>query len=221
MGPAFDASPRGVARLIGDLLEALDLRDVTLVGNDTGGALCQFLVDERPERVARLVLTNCDAFEQFPPAPFGAFVKAAHVPGALRAMLLPARSAAVRRGPLGFGLLTTRGLPDDMTGAWVEAFLADAGVRRDTERFLRAVDPGELLDVAARLRRFEGPVLLAWGAEDRFFDLALGRRLREAFADARLEEVAGARTFVPWDQPARLAELIAAHVAAGATPAAA
>jgi pimeloyl-ACP methyl ester carboxylesterase len=221
MRPGFDASPRGVARLIGDLIDALDLHDVTLVGNDTGGALCQFLVDERPERVARLVLTNCDAFEQFPPAPFGAFVKAARVPGALRAMMLPARSAAVRRGPLAFGGLTTRGLPDDVTGAWVDAFLADAGVRRDTERFLRAVDPGELLDVAARLRRFPGPVLLAWGAEDPFFKPALGRRLRDAFADARLEEVAGARAFVPWDQPARLAELIAGFVAAGASRAAA
>jgi pimeloyl-ACP methyl ester carboxylesterase len=215
MRAGADQSPRGVARLVGDLLDRLELDDVTLVGNDTGGAICQFLVDERPERVARLVLTNCDGFEQFPPAPFGAMVKAAHVPGALRAMLLPARAAAVRRGPLGFGGLTTRGLPDELTGAWVEAFLADAGVRRDTERFLRKMDPGELLDVAARLRRYPGPVLLAWGAADRFFGLALGRRLRDAFADARLEELPGARAFVPWDEPARLAELVAAFAAEG------
>jgi pimeloyl-ACP methyl ester carboxylesterase len=226
MRPTADQSPRGVARLVGDLLDVLDLQDVTLVGNDTGGALCQFLIDERPDRVARLVLTNCDGFEQFPPKPFDAMVKAARVPGLLRTTFLPARAAAVRRGPLAYGGLTKRGLPDAMTGGWVEAFLGDSGVRRDTERFLRAVDPGELLDVAARLRRYPGPVLLAWGAEDRFFDLALGRRLRDAFADARLEEVAGARTFVSWDQPARLAELIAGFVAAappaaGATPAAA
>jgi pimeloyl-ACP methyl ester carboxylesterase len=217
-----DQSPRGVARLVGDLIDRLGLEDVTLVGNDTGGAICQFLIDERPERVARLALTNCDGFEQFPPAPFGAFVKAAHIPGALRTMMLPARAAAVRRGPLGYGLLSARALPDDMTGAWVEAFLADAGVRRDTEQFLRAIDPGELLDVAARLRRYPGPVLLAWGSADRFFDLELGRRVRDAFADARLVELPGARAFVPWDEPARLAELIADFVAEDrATPAAA
>jgi pimeloyl-ACP methyl ester carboxylesterase len=215
MRAGADPSPRGVARLVGDLIERLDLEDVTLVGNDTGGAICQFLVDTRPERVARLVLTNCDGFEQFPPKPFGAFVKAAHVPGTLRAAMLPARSAAVRRSVLGFGGLTSRGLPDEMTGAWVDAFLADAGVRRDTERFLRAIDPGEMLDVASRLRGFPGPVLLAWGAQDPLFGPALGLRLRDAFADARLEELPDARAFVPWDEPARLAELVAAFVADG------
>ena len=121
MRAGADQSPRGVARLVGDLLDRLQLDDVTLVGNDTGGAICQFLVDERPERVARLVLTNCDGFDQFPPAPFGAMVKAARIPGALRTMLLPARAAVVRRSPLGFGGLTTRGLPDELTAAWVEA----------------------------------------------------------------------------------------------------
>jgi len=222
MRAGADQSPRGVARLVGDLLDRLQLDDVTLVGNDTGGAICQFLVDERPERVARLVLTNCDGFEQFPPAPFGAMVKAARIPGALRTMLLPARAAVVRRSPLGFGGLTTRGLPDELTAEWVEAFLSDAGVRRDTERFMRAIDPGQLLDVAARLRRYPAAVLLAWGAADPFFDLALGRRLRDAFADARLVELPGARAFVPWDEPARLAELIADFAAEDrATPAAA
>jgi pimeloyl-ACP methyl ester carboxylesterase len=222
MHAGADQSPRGVARLVGDLLDRLQLDDVTLVGNDTGGAICQFLVDERPERVARLVLTNCDGFEQFPPAPFGAMVKAARIPGALRTMLLPARAAVVRRSPLGFGGLTTRGLPDELTAEWVEAFLSDAGVRRDTERFMRAVDPGQLLDVAARLRRYPAAVLLAWGAADPFFDLALGRRLRDAFADARLVELPGARAFVPLDEPARLAELIGDFVAEDrATPAAA
>jgi len=222
MRAGADQSPRGVARLVGDLLDRLQLDDVTLVGNDTGGAICQFLVDERPERVARLVLTNCDGFDQFPPAPFGAMVKAARIPGALRTMLLPARAAVVRRSPLGFGGLTTRGLPDELTAEWVEAFLSDAGVRRDTERFMRAVDPGQLLDVAARLRRYPAAVLLAWGAADPFFDLALARRLRDAFADARLVELPGARAFVPWDEPARLAELIADFVAEDrATPEAA
>ena len=51
---------------------ALDLQDVTLVGNDTGGGLCQFLIDAHPERIGRLVLTNCDAFDKFPPFPFNA-----------------------------------------------------------------------------------------------------------------------------------------------------
>ena len=70
-------------RLIADFIDALDLDDVTLVGNDTGGAICQLVVDRRPERLGRLVLTNCDAFENFPPRLFKPLVVAARVPGAL------------------------------------------------------------------------------------------------------------------------------------------
>ena len=72
--------PRGVARLIAAFLEALELDDVTLVGNDTGGAICQLVVDRHPERLGRLVLTNCDAFENFPPKAFLAAGRAARVP---------------------------------------------------------------------------------------------------------------------------------------------
>ena len=77
-----DLTPHGVARLIIDFLDALELADVTLVGNDTGGALCQFLIDSDQSRIGRLVLTNCDAFDKFPPPPFGLLVKAAASPAA-------------------------------------------------------------------------------------------------------------------------------------------
>ena len=67
MNPDVDLSPPGVATIIEDFLVALDLDDVTLVGNDSGGAMCQVLVARRPARVGRLVLTNCDTHENFPP----------------------------------------------------------------------------------------------------------------------------------------------------------
>ena len=67
MNEDADLSPYGVAKLIDDFLAALDLRDVTLVGNDTGGAFCQIVVTRHPDRIGRLVLTPCDAYENFPP----------------------------------------------------------------------------------------------------------------------------------------------------------
>ena len=70
MAPDADLSPTGLAQLIADFLAALDLEDVTLVGNDTGGALCQLVAGRHPERLARLALTDCDAFENFPPKAF-------------------------------------------------------------------------------------------------------------------------------------------------------
>src|SRR5437868_1727459 len=101
-----DLSPRGVARTIIAFLEALDLRDVTLVGNDTGGALCQFVIDTDATRIGRLVLTNCDAFDVFPPAPFGLLVKVARRPGRIKFLMTSVRPTVVRHSALGFGPLT-------------------------------------------------------------------------------------------------------------------
>jgi pimeloyl-ACP methyl ester carboxylesterase len=199
--------PVGLAELIADLVEKLDLRDVTLVGNDTGGALCQLLVTRWPERIGRLVLTNCDAFDNFPPAAFRGLIGAARL-RLLTAMLQSMRVRAIRKTPLAFGWLSKRELPDELLAWWVEPFLGDAGVRRDTRRLLAAVKRSQLLDNTARLHEFDRPVLIAWAPEDRFFPLDHARRLAAIFPDARLVEVPDAYAFVSLDQPKRLADLI-------------
>lgn len=212
MRPDADLSPTGLAGLIAELFERLDLHDVTLVGNDTGGALCQFVVTRHPQRVGRLVLTNCDAFDNFPPPmfrPLGLLGRAR----LLTAALQPLRLRPLRRVPFAFGRLTKRRLPDELLDAWVEPFLTDGGVRRDARRFLVAIDRGALLDNTAKLHDFHRPVLIAWAPEDRFFPLEHGRRLAAVFPDARLVEVGDSLAFVPLDQPERLAELIREHAA--------
>ena len=207
MAPDADLTPDGVARLIGELLEALDLRDVTLVGNDTGGGLCQLVVLDHGERVGRLVLTNCDGFETFPPKAFVPLFRLARIPGVLRALYQPMRLPAARRLPLAFGMLGRR-LPDELTDGWVQPVLRDRGVRRDITRFLRGVKPSVLLDAGARLPTLRIPVLVAWGTGDPFFKLALGQRLAAAIPGARLTEIAGSRTFVAQDAPDELARLV-------------
>ena len=209
LNPDADLSPRGVAQLINDFLAALDLTDVTLVGNDTGGALCQFLIDTDHSRIGRLVLTNCDAFDKFPPAPFGLIVKTGRSPMRLRAMMATMRPRMLRHSMLGFGGLVDKPLDAQLTTRWITPSLRDAGVRRDTAKFLRKVKPAELLDVSTRLGTFGKPVRLVWGTADRFFKLADGQRLREAFGDnAELVEVDGGRTFLPLDEPERVADEI-------------
>jgi len=202
-----DLSPAGVARLVLDFLAALDLSDVTLVGNDTGGALVQFVVDADASRIGRLVLTNCDAFEQFPPPPFGLLVAAGRRPGRLRLLMGPTRLRAVRHSVLGFGPLATH-LDPALTRRWIEPVLSSRGVRRDAARFMAAIRPADLLDVSTRLSSFERPVLLTWGTADRFFKLSFGRRLADVFPNARLVEIEGSRTFVPLDAPERLVDEI-------------
>lgn len=206
--PDADVSPRGVASLINDFMAALNLTDVTLVGNDTGGALCQFLIDSDATRIGRLVLTNCDAFDQFPPPPFGLLVKAGSRAGRIRVLMAPMRATAVRHSPLGFGGLVAKPLDAEMTRHWVTPALSDAGVRRDAARFMSAIKPADLLDVSRRLNQFTKPVLLLWGAADRFFKLDFARRLSSTFPNATLVEIAGARTFVALDEPQRVADEI-------------
>ncbi len=144
LGEKADQSPRGIARQINAFMEALGLNDVTLVGNDTGGAICQFLLDTDASRVGRVVLTNCDAFTNFPPAPFGQLFKAFRSPTAIQALLAPMRATAVRHSPAGFGLLVRKPLDAGQTRAWVDPCLTDPDVRKDVARFARKVDPKDL-----------------------------------------------------------------------------
>jgi pimeloyl-ACP methyl ester carboxylesterase len=209
--PDADLHPRSVAQLVIDFLQALDLREVILVGNDTGGALCQFLIDLDDDRIGRLVLTNCDAFDQFPPAPFGLLVKAGRRPGRLKFLMTTVRPTWVRHSALGFGPLTAKPLDADLTRRWITPALTDGQIRRDTARFMRAIDPSDLLEVSTRLHRFTKPVLMVWGAADRYFKPAFAHRLADIFPNARIVEVEGGRTFLPLDEPDRVAhEILAA-----------
>jgi pimeloyl-ACP methyl ester carboxylesterase len=211
MNADADVTPRGVARLVGDFLAALDLEDVTLVGNDTGGLISQLVALDHGERVGRLVLTNCDCFEVFPPKEFVPMVKSAHIPGAVKAALAPMRAAAARRTVLAYGGLA-REIPDDVTAAWIEPARTDAAVRGDLIRFMKAVDKSISLDAAQRLPELRIPSLVVWAQDDRFFPRELGERLAATLPNARLEPIANSRTFVSEDEPEALADLIRGFV---------
>jgi len=212
MRPDADLSPRGVARVVLSFLEALDLTDVTLVGNDTGGAVCQLVLDENSSRIGRLVLTNCDAFDTFPPFPFDQLFRAARRPGAGKALLQAMRVGRLRTSKLGFGWLVHRRLTAAETRSWATPYLTDAGVRRDVATFARGWTGDELTDAATWLSRFDRPVLLVWARRDRFFKLALAERLAATFPDARLVTVDDALTFLALDRPELLADEITALV---------
>jgi pimeloyl-ACP methyl ester carboxylesterase len=207
MNADADVTPHGVARLVGDFLAALDLEDVTLIGNDTGGAISQLVALDHGERVGRLVLTNCDCFDVFPPKEFVPMVKSAHVPGALKAALAPMRSATARRMVIAYGGLA-REIPDEVTAAWVEPARTDARVRGDLATFMRAIDKSITRDAAERLPTLTVPSIVAWGQDDRFFSRELGQRLAATLPNARLEPIANSRTFVSEDEPEALADLI-------------
>ncbi len=113
MRPDADLSPTGAAQIIDEFLEALDLSEVTLVANDSGGAVSQILVTEKPDRVGRLVLTNCDNHEKFPPGRFKRWSKAARLPGVYSLLINSMRLRANRRSPIAYGALTVGRIDDE------------------------------------------------------------------------------------------------------------
>jgi pimeloyl-ACP methyl ester carboxylesterase len=216
MKPDADLSPPGIAKLIADFIAALDLDGVTIVGNDSGGAMSQVLVTRHPERIARLVLTNCDSFDNFPPFPFGTMGPIARLPGGMTALALPFRLGPVRRAT--YGLFAKR-IPPELVDDWLAPSLTDPEIKRDARKFTLGVHKRHTLEAAEHFGELEIPVLLAWAPEDRFFKLGDAQRLAAAIPDSRLETIPDAKTFVALDRPERLAELIAAFVtqtAAGA-----
>ncbi|WP_345608556.1 alpha/beta fold hydrolase [Pseudonocardia adelaidensis] len=205
MHPDADLSPAGVARLIADFMDALDLADVTLVGNDTGGAICQLVAADHPERLARLALTNCDAYENFLPPAFRPLQLLPRIPGG---MWLAARAMALPVSRWVFGLLAATPIPPALVDGWVGPARRDPGVRHDVGKVLRRITARDTMRAIAVLRGFDRPTLLAWGRDDPFFAASHPERLATDIPGARLVWIEGAKTFVPLDAPARLAELI-------------
>jgi pimeloyl-ACP methyl ester carboxylesterase len=214
MNPDADLSPHGLARLIADFLAELELTDVTLVGNDTGGALCQFVVTRHPERVGRLVLTPCDAYENYLPPAFRYLQLLARLPGGVGAVAQSMRIPLVRRTPLAFGWLAKTRIPGDVLAHWTEPIIDDRAVRADARKVLVGIDKRYTLEAAAKLREFGGPTMLAWAREDRFFRPKFAERLAADIPGSRLEWIEDSRTFVSEDQPDRLAELISGFATA-------
>jgi pimeloyl-ACP methyl ester carboxylesterase len=204
-----DLSPGGIAQLVLDFIAALDLSDVTIVGNDTGGAICQIMLGADTSRIGAAVLTNCDAFGAFPPRAFVPLFRALRHPGLVAGLVPGLRSAAVRHGPLAYGPLTSGPLDRGLSRDWVQP-LADRAIRRDLAKFARGVHPRVLLDAASRFGRFTGPVRILWGEADPFFRTGLGRQLSEAFPHASLATVTAGRTFLPLDHPGEVAREITA-----------
>lgn len=210
--PGAEVTPRGVARAIGEFLTALDLREVTLVANDTGGAITQLLLAEGCDRVARVVLTPCDSFDNFLPPALRILQVAPRVPGLLGLGAALMRPPWVQR--LIYRTLGKHPVDAATLADWMRPFRTDPAVRADVGRFLRAVDSADTLAAAERLGGIGAPVLLLWPRKAPFFPYRHAQRWAQILPDATLVEVPDSRTFVCRDQPAFTAEQIAAFVGA-------
>ena len=206
MRPDADLTLGGQVALVADLLDALDVDDVTLVHADWGGAL--FLTAAgRDQRVARQVILPCEAFANFPPGLPGKMVKlAVAMPGGLRLAARQLRSGWVRRLPLLLGQMARRPLPDDLVRGWTEPVLRQPGIRRDLRAYGRSrFDAATLVRDTEALRGFTGDVLVLWSPDNKVMPPAHGHRLAELLPRGRYAEVPGAFVLSMLDEPETVA----------------
>jgi pimeloyl-ACP methyl ester carboxylesterase len=175
---------------------------------DWGGAPI-LITEGDPSRIARLVITSCEAFGNYPPRPARAMVLAARIPGGLAAMMRLLRLRAVRRAPGSRGWMSKRPVADEVMDAWFHPATTSPAIRRDLASYVTSVPPRSvLLEWAERSATFDRPVLVVWAMEDRMMPRHHGRRLADLFPDAQLIEIGDSYTLIPEDQPEQLARAI-------------
>jgi len=206
--PDADLTPVGVADLIAEFLEHLELTDVTLVANDTGGALTQILLTRNRERIGRVQLVTVDCYESFLPRQFKLLPQLARIPGAVRLITELLRFRVVQRSPLAFGWLSKRPFPAEAADSYLRPSRESAAIRDDLRRFLLHAHRRYTMDAATRFGSVTLPVRATWAKQDRLFPVALAERLVRELPNAALDLVDDSYTFLPEDQPELLAQRI-------------
>ena len=207
MNADADLSPSGLVAVVIDALDRLGIERAILVGNDSGGALCQLMIAAHPHRLRALVLTSSDAYGTWLPFMFKPLELMAFVPGLLRIVAMLLLWPPLRRSPLGFGWLSKR-ITDADSAAFVTPLARAPWARRDLGKFLRGISPRLTRRAAQRFAGFAAPVLILWSRDDRLLPLRIGQRLASDLPQARLELVTDAFTFSPVDAPEAVAQAI-------------
>lgn len=208
MHPDADLTEQGVAAILADFLDALDLADVTLVLNDWGGG--QFLIsDGRDKRLGRLVLASCTAFDNYPPKPARPAALLCRLPGGGWVIAKLLGTGFFRHSNRAYGALTKYGLPDELFDEWFAPAVQNRAVRRDLVKFATGAPSRQrLLELSEKMRSFTRPVLVVWAREDRMMPLVHADRLVELYPNSTKLIIDDSGTLIPEDQPTALVEAL-------------
>ena len=207
-----DVSVTANAHMLAEFLDALEIEQVDLVGNDSGGGVCQIFAALYPERIRSLVLTNCDAHDNWPPEafkPFVGVVAAGGLPQTLSAML---QDKSAYRSALGPAYERPEAVSDDTIETYLSPHLRSPQRTVDLARFVNAFDCRHTLDIEKQLKSLHAPTLIAWGTDDMYFDLKWSHWLEEAIPGTKKRmEFTGARIFFPEERPGDFNDAVRTH----------
>ena len=209
-----DVSVTANAHMLAQFLDALKIDQVDLVGNDSGGGICQIFAALYPQRIRSLALTNCDTHDNWPPEPFKPFVAmvaAGGLPETLQAMLA---DKSVYRSPQALGPAYERpeAVADDTIETYLRPLTRSAKRTRDIERFVNAFDCRHTVGIEQQLRRVQAPTLIAWATDDIYFDLKWSHWLEQAIPGTRRRvEFKSARIFFPEERSSEFNGELKAH----------
>jgi len=213
IAPDQDVSVTANAKMLEEFLDALNIGQVDLVGNDSGGGIAQIFAALCPERVRSLTLTDCDTHDNWPPEafkPFLAMAAGGGLRGTLDAMLA---DKSIYRSPqaLGPAYEHPERLSDDSIDTYLRPLVRTEQRTRDLQRFLAAFDNTHTLAIEGRLKTLKAPTLIVWGTDDVYFDVKWSQWLADTIPGARRVEFEGARIFFPEERWAAFNKELAAH----------
>jgi pimeloyl-ACP methyl ester carboxylesterase len=200
-----DLSPTGVAEIIAQFINSLQLPSVTIIANDTGGAYAQVFAALHPTRVDKLILSNCEGFEVFPPQKFKSLGNSVKIPGYTYLMGQLFRIKSFLKKPITFGLLSNSLSGQDLQDLYVKNFIQNSKVRANFKSLAIAWHPKYTLMAAQKLSEFKKPVLVLWGQDDKaLFPVALGKRIAAIFPSSEFIEIPRSMTYIQEDQPQQM-----------------
>ncbi len=203
--PEADLTPPGMAKLIANFVEALDLAPVTLVGSDTGGAFCQLAITAYPQYFSRLILTNCDAYQNFLPLLVRPFQWVGHFMPLLTSLV--SLDARLKR-PLILRFVTKHPVERTAVQSYLEPIINNRTIQQDLGKVLRGISNRYTKAAATKFTQFDKPVLIVWANEDFLFPVKDAQKMAKAFPNVRLEYISDSFAFISEDQPQHLTQLI-------------
>ncbi|MBY3060327.1 alpha/beta hydrolase [Rhizobium leguminosarum] len=214
IAPDQDVSVTANAQMLREFLDTLQIGQVDLVGNDSGGGICQIFAALYPDRVRSLALTNCDAHDNWPPEAFQPFVDMVAGGGlkqTLEAMLAD-KSIYRSAGALGPAYEDPNIERDEDIDIYLRPHARSLQRTRDLERFVGAFDNKHTLAIDDRLAKLEAPTLIAWATDDVYFPLEWAHWLAKTIPGAKEPvELQGARLFFPIERADAFNVLLRGH----------